>query len=73
LQDPISKIARAKCTVGMAQVVGCLLCNCETLSSNPNPIKKRKKDIRKRRRRSRIPGWGLELRAEHLPSMHCKK
>jgi hypothetical protein len=40
-QHPISKITKAKWTV--AKVVEHLLCNCETLSSNPNPIKKKKK------------------------------
>jgi hypothetical protein len=27
----------------MAQVIKCLLCKCETLSSNPSPTKKKKK------------------------------
>jgi hypothetical protein len=37
LQDPISKITRAKWTGGMPQAVEHLLCKCEALSSNPNP------------------------------------
>jgi hypothetical protein len=41
-QDLISKITRAKCTVGMAQVVECLFCKCKALSSNPSPTKKKK-------------------------------
>jgi hypothetical protein len=41
LQDPISKITRAKWTGGVAQVVQCLLCKCEALSSNSHPIKNR--------------------------------
>jgi hypothetical protein len=36
-QDPISKITRAKCTGGVAQVVELLLCKHEALSSKPSP------------------------------------
>jgi hypothetical protein len=32
---PISKITRAKWTVGMVQVVEHLLCDCKALNSNP--------------------------------------
>jgi hypothetical protein len=42
-RDPISKITRAKWTEGGAQVVLCLLCKCEALSSNPSPTKKENK------------------------------
>jgi hypothetical protein len=41
-RDPISKITRIKWIVGMSQVVGHLLCKCETLSSNPSPKKTKK-------------------------------
>jgi hypothetical protein len=46
-QDPISKVTRAKWTGGMAQAAECLLCKYEalSLSSNPSPTKKKKKDI----------------------------
>jgi hypothetical protein len=37
------KITRAKWSRGMAQVVECLLCKCEALSSNLKPTKKKKK------------------------------
>jgi hypothetical protein len=36
LETPISKITRAKWTVGVVQVVECLLCKGEALSSNPS-------------------------------------
>jgi hypothetical protein len=39
-KTPISKIIRAEWTGGMAQVVECLLCKSETLSSNTSPTKK---------------------------------
>jgi hypothetical protein len=42
LQDLISKITRTKWTGDVAQVVVCLLCNCEVLSSNPSLTKKKK-------------------------------
>jgi hypothetical protein len=42
-KPPISKISRAKWTGGMAQAVELLLCKYEVLSSNPRPIKKKKK------------------------------
>jgi hypothetical protein len=37
--DPISEITRAKWTGGVAQVLECLLCKHETLSSNSSPTK----------------------------------
>jgi hypothetical protein len=37
-QDPISKLIRAKKARSMAQMAECLLCKCETLSSNPNTV-----------------------------------
>jgi hypothetical protein len=40
---PISKITRATWTGGEAQVVESLLCKHQVLSSNPIPIKKKKK------------------------------
>jgi hypothetical protein len=40
---PISKITREKWTGGVIQVVKCLLCKCEVLSSNPSPTKMKKK------------------------------
>jgi hypothetical protein len=40
LQDPISKIARAKWTRDVAQIVKCLLCKCKALSSNPSLTEK---------------------------------
>jgi hypothetical protein len=43
VQGPISKITRAKWTGGVPLAVERLLCKCETLSSNPRPIKKKKK------------------------------
>jgi hypothetical protein len=46
LEDPISK-TRAKQIKDFVQVVECLLCNHETLSSNPSPSKKIEKKIRK--------------------------
>jgi hypothetical protein len=42
LRDPISKITRAKWTVGATQVVEYLLPKCEALSSNPSPTQKKK-------------------------------
>jgi hypothetical protein len=39
-RDPIFKITRAKWTGGVVQVVECLLCKCEILSSNSSPTKK---------------------------------
>jgi hypothetical protein len=41
-QDPISKITRAKRAGAVAQVVECLPCNCEGLSSNLSDKKKKK-------------------------------
>jgi hypothetical protein len=41
--DPISTIARAKWTGGVAQVVVHTLCMNEALSSNPSPTKKKEK------------------------------
>jgi hypothetical protein len=41
LQDPISKITRAKWARGMVQVVESLLCKYEALSSNPSLTKKK--------------------------------
>jgi hypothetical protein len=38
-ETPISKIAMAKWTGAVAQVVECLLCKHKALSSNPNPTK----------------------------------
>jgi hypothetical protein len=43
-RDPISKITRAKCTGGVAQIVENLLCECEALSSNPSLTKQKKKE-----------------------------
>jgi hypothetical protein len=43
LRNPISKITRVEWTTGMVQVVECLLCKCETLSSNPKLTGKKKK------------------------------
>jgi hypothetical protein len=40
MQEPISKITRAKWTSGMAQAVEYLLCKCEALNSNPSSNKK---------------------------------
>jgi hypothetical protein len=45
VQGPISKITRAKWTGGVPLAVERLLCKCETLSSNPRPIKKKKKKV----------------------------
>jgi hypothetical protein len=42
-QDLIYKITTAKWTGGVAQVVECLVCKYEVLSSNPSPTKKKKK------------------------------
>jgi hypothetical protein len=42
---PISKIIRAKWPGSVAQAVECLLCKYEALSSNPCPIKKKKKSM----------------------------
>jgi hypothetical protein len=41
LETPISKTTRTKWTGGVAQAADCLLCKCETLSSNPSPTKKK--------------------------------
>jgi hypothetical protein len=56
LQDPISKITRAKWTGGVAQAVEGLLCKHEVLSSNHSSIKKKKKGSMtwKRKRRANI-------------------
>jgi hypothetical protein len=43
LKTPISNTTRAKWTEGMVQVTQCMLCKHEALSSNPRPIKGRKK------------------------------
>jgi hypothetical protein len=45
-QTPIYKTATTKWTGGMAQVIEHLLCQCEALSSNPNPRKKEKKKVK---------------------------
>jgi hypothetical protein len=37
--DPISKITKDKWTGDVAQKVGCLLCKCKALNSNPSPTK----------------------------------
>jgi hypothetical protein len=42
MQDPISKITRAKWTGGVVQAVERLFCKSEALSSNPSPTKKKK-------------------------------
>jgi hypothetical protein len=47
LQDPISKITRAKWTAGVAQAVEHLLCKCKALSSNHIPPKEGRKKGRK--------------------------
>jgi hypothetical protein len=44
-ETPISKIARAKWTGGVAQAVEHLLCECEALSSNPSPTKTQNKSL----------------------------
>jgi hypothetical protein len=44
-QDPVSKIARAKWTGGVAQVVKHLLCKCEVLTSNPSPNPNKQKTL----------------------------
>jgi hypothetical protein len=44
-KTPISKITRAKWTRGVAQALEYLICKHETLSSNPNPTKRKKKKI----------------------------
>jgi hypothetical protein len=41
MQDPISKISRAKWTGDIAQAVECLFCKLKALNSNPNSTKKR--------------------------------
>jgi hypothetical protein len=41
-RDSISKISRAKWTGGVAQMVECLLCQWETLSTNSSPAKKKR-------------------------------
>jgi hypothetical protein len=43
LQDPISKIGRAKWTGVFVQAIEYLLCKHKDLSSNPNPTLKKKK------------------------------
>jgi hypothetical protein len=43
LKNPVSKITKAKWTRDVAQEIEHLLCKCEALSSNPSPIKKKKK------------------------------
>jgi hypothetical protein len=45
-QTSISKITRAKWTLGTAHVVEPLLCKCETLNSNP-PVAQKKKNPKK--------------------------
>jgi hypothetical protein len=46
LQDPISKITRAKSTRGYNQVVGHLICNRQALSSNPTfPVPQKRNKI----------------------------
>jgi hypothetical protein len=42
LMTSISKITGAEWSRGVAQVVECLLCKCEALSSNPCPAQKKK-------------------------------
>jgi hypothetical protein len=51
-ETPISNIARAKLTGGMAKVVEQLVCNCEALNSNPSSslcLNKEQKGPRKNR------------------------
>jgi hypothetical protein len=48
-ETPISKITRAKWTGSVAQVIECLLCKCEALSSNPSLTKKKKKRKKKKK------------------------
>jgi hypothetical protein len=47
LEDPFSKITRAKGTGGVTQAVECLLCNCKALILNQRPTKKKKKKKKK--------------------------
>jgi hypothetical protein len=61
VQDPTSKITRTKWSRGVAQVVEHLLYKCEALSSNPNPMGKKKKED---------TGLGSSSVKEHLTSMH---
>jgi hypothetical protein len=63
LPGPISKIAKAKQTGGVAQAVQHLLCKCKALSSNPST---NKKQLKKKRyslvRRVRVEGtWQCYL------------
>jgi hypothetical protein len=44
--DFISKITRAKWIGGMTHTGKCALCKNEDLSSNPNPTKKKEKEIK---------------------------
>jgi hypothetical protein len=41
-ERPYIKITRVKWTGGVTQMVECLLCKGEALSSDPNPIKNKK-------------------------------
>jgi hypothetical protein len=45
LRDSISKITRRKWAGGVAQAVECLLWKHKALSSNPSPVKKKKKTL----------------------------
>jgi hypothetical protein len=45
-ETPICRITRAKWTGGVTQVVLCLLCKCEALSSNSSPTKNKPTKIK---------------------------
>jgi hypothetical protein len=45
LQDPISKITKAKGTGGVAQAAEHMLCKCEALSSNPSSTPSKKTNM----------------------------
>jgi hypothetical protein len=69
LQDPISKIAKAKWARGVAPAVQHLLCKWEDLSSNPSPTKKKNKTpISKIAIAKRVGTW-LKWQS-NLPSKH---
>jgi hypothetical protein len=55
-QDFISQIIRTKWAESVVQVVECLLCKHEILSSNPNPTKKKKNVIIHKKYKIFYPG-----------------
>jgi hypothetical protein len=57
------KITREKWTGNVTEVVECLLCKCEALTSNPSSTKKKKKG---REKKKKEPVFSLHIISEKL-------